>query len=217
MDDRPASDEAEDGRQTPPAPRPRPAAAPPATAARSAAVAGGLVCGYIPRHAAGRNSPNIGDTWFSGGTEAPAAALPPMSRRSKATRVGSLPSAAERTGAGAVRVGGPIDAVDAIAHQRRLVADLCRMLDPRGSGRANGANGKDRAVVTRDLAPGGPLSPRLAQTLERLLAGDSEKEIARHLRRSRHTVHVYVKELYRRFAVNSRGELLARFVRANGT
>jgi DNA-binding CsgD family transcriptional regulator len=52
----------------------------------------------------------------------------------------------------------------------------------------------------------------MAQTLERLLAGDSEKQIARHLAVSPHTVHVYVKALYKRFGVCSRGELFARFV-----
>jgi DNA-binding CsgD family transcriptional regulator len=56
------------------------------------------------------------------------------------------------------------------------------------------------------------LSPRMHQTLQRLLAGDSEKQIALRLDRSRHTVHVYVKQLYKRFGVCSRGELLARFV-----
>jgi DNA-binding CsgD family transcriptional regulator len=56
------------------------------------------------------------------------------------------------------------------------------------------------------------LSRRLRQTLDRLLAGDAEKQIARHLGLSRHTVHVYIKALYRCFGVNSRGELLARFV-----
>ena len=54
----------------------------------------------------------------------------------------------------------------------------------------------------------------MRQTLERLLAGDSEKEIAVRLRLSPHTVHVYVKSLYRRFGVCSRGELFARFVRS---
>lgn len=66
------------------------------------------------------------------------------------------------------------------------------------------------------VAPtGGPaaLSPRLAQTLERLLAGDSEKEAAARLGVSPHTLHVYVKALHRHFGVCSRGELLARFVR----
>ena len=56
------------------------------------------------------------------------------------------------------------------------------------------------------------LSPRLRQTLARLLAGDSEKQVARHLALSKNTVHVYVKGLYRHFGVNSRGELLAKFV-----
>ena len=53
------------------------------------------------------------------------------------------------------------------------------------------------------------LSRRLLQTLALLLEGDAEKEVALKLGLSPHTVHVYVKALYRRFAVNSRGELLA--------
>jgi DNA-binding CsgD family transcriptional regulator len=53
----------------------------------------------------------------------------------------------------------------------------------------------------------------MRQTLEALVAGDSEKQIALKLRVSPHTVHVYVKQLYKRFGANSRGELLARFVR----
>lgn len=56
------------------------------------------------------------------------------------------------------------------------------------------------------------LSPRLRQTLDRLLAGDSEKQIAKSLDLSQNTVHVYIKELYRRREVSSRGELLSRFV-----
>ncbi|MDB5295354.1 MAG: Transcriptional regulator, LuxR family protein [Phycisphaerales bacterium] len=57
-----------------------------------------------------------------------------------------------------------------------------------------------------------PLSPRARQKLDRLLCGDSEKQVARHLGLSRHTVHVYEKTLYRKFDVRSRGELLAKFV-----
>lgn len=58
------------------------------------------------------------------------------------------------------------------------------------------------------------LSPRLKQTLERLLHGDSEKEIASHLTLSLATVHQYVTALYRHFGVSSRAELLARFIRS---
>ncbi len=53
------------------------------------------------------------------------------------------------------------------------------------------------------------LPPRLKQTLDALTIGLSEKQAARKLRLSRHTVHDYVKELHRRFDVSSRGELLA--------
>lgn len=55
-----------------------------------------------------------------------------------------------------------------------------------------------------------PLSQRLQQTLARLVAGDSEKQIASTLNLSVHTVHDYVKQLYRLYGVNSRAELLAK-------
>lgn len=86
---------------------------------------------------------------------------------------------------------------------RRMVADLCRLLG-------------DRVVETQVAQLPTPdhstLPPRVQQTLEALLAGDSEKQIARKLQISPHTVHVYVKRLYRHFSVCSRGELLARFI-----
>ena len=66
--------------------------------------------------------------------------------------------------------------------------------------------------TARSAAPELKLSPRLRQTLHRLLVGDSEKQVARHLALSKNTVHVYVKALYREYNVNSRGELLAKFV-----
>ena len=53
---------------------------------------------------------------------------------------------------------------------------------------------------------------RLRPVLRRLLAGDAEKQAAQKLGLSPHTVHEYTKALYRRFNVNSRGELLAKFV-----
>jgi len=57
------------------------------------------------------------------------------------------------------------------------------------------------------------LSPRQRQTLDRLLAGDSEKEIASRLALSRTTVHEYIGALYRHFDVTTRGELMAYFLR----
>jgi DNA-binding CsgD family transcriptional regulator len=52
------------------------------------------------------------------------------------------------------------------------------------------------------------LPPRLRQTLECLLEGDSEKQVAARLGLSRHTIHDYVTALYRRLGVSSRPELL---------
>jgi DNA-binding NarL/FixJ family response regulator len=53
------------------------------------------------------------------------------------------------------------------------------------------------------------LSPRLDQTLQLLLDGQSEKEVANVLGLSTHTVHVYVKQLRRHFQVRTRAELMA--------
>jgi LuxR family transcriptional regulator, maltose regulon positive regulatory protein len=57
------------------------------------------------------------------------------------------------------------------------------------------------------------LSRRLRQTLDGLMRGMSEKELASELALSPHTLHGYVKTLYRRLGVSSRGELHARFGR----
>lgn len=92
----------------------------------------------------------------------------------------------------------PDAAPDSVEYKRAMIAQFCRMVGERFS--APPPN------------PTAGLGPRLVQTLHRMLAGDSEKQIAAHLGVSPHTVHVYVKGLYRHFGVNSRGELLARFV-----
>ena len=61
------------------------------------------------------------------------------------------------------------------------------------------------------------LSPRERQTLERLLKGQSYKQIARQLEISpstvhTYTVHTYVDSLHRHFGVSTNGELMALFV-----
>ena len=125
--------------------------------------------------------------------------------------------------------GDPAGTPTRLEKKRRLVAQLCRMLDPQpdlqldprpnphvdprvsGDGNGNGNGAGHAAADPHDDPPDG-MSPRMRQTLNRLLAGDSEKEVAALFGLSRHTVHVYVKKLYRRFGVSSRGELFARFV-----
>ena len=98
----------------------------------------------------------------------------------------------------------PIDGQDQADRRRRLVAELCKLIGAQTSG-VNG-NGGLLANLTG-------LSPRMRQTLGFLIQGDSERQIALKLKISQHTVHVYVRQLYKRFDVNSRGELLARFIR----
>jgi DNA-binding CsgD family transcriptional regulator len=56
------------------------------------------------------------------------------------------------------------------------------------------------------------LSPRERQVLVFLLGGDSLKVVSRKLELSQHTVGDYVKQIYKQFSVNSRGELLAHFI-----
>jgi DNA-binding CsgD family transcriptional regulator len=56
------------------------------------------------------------------------------------------------------------------------------------------------------------LAPREAQTLDLLLAGHTDKEIADRLGIRGHTVNHYTKSIYRRFGVCSRAALLARLL-----
>jgi DNA-binding CsgD family transcriptional regulator len=90
---------------------------------------------------------------------------------------------------------------DGLSRKRRLVAMFCSFLGEQV------LEGKSPALGDS------PLSRRQRETLELLLAGNAEKQIAAQLSISRHTVHVYVKSLYKRFGVNSRPELLAKWVR----
>jgi DNA-binding CsgD family transcriptional regulator len=63
------------------------------------------------------------------------------------------------------------------------------------------------------VSPAGlALTPRQRQTLQLLLAGQSEKQIAARLSLSPNTVHHYIKAIHRHFRVSSRSELLARWV-----
>jgi DNA-binding CsgD family transcriptional regulator len=103
--------------------------------------------------------------------------------------------------------GGPVKA----AMRRELVAAWCKMALP-----ADGDGGKEPLRVAPRASAEPDVAPRIRETLRCLLVGDSEKQIAGKLGISQHTVHVYVKRLYRHYDVNSRGELLARFVSGNG-
>jgi len=64
-------------------------------------------------------------------------------------------------------------------------------------------------LALRDQQRVARLSPRLRQVLAALQEGDSEKQIARRLAISEHTVHEHVKRLHRAMHAHSRGELLA--------
>ncbi len=56
------------------------------------------------------------------------------------------------------------------------------------------------------------LTARRLQVLDRLIAGDSEKQIAYHLSVGKAAIHDHVLAIYRHFKVSSRGELLAMFI-----
>src|SRR3954462_13383503 len=77
--------------------------------------------------------------------------------------------------------------------------------------------GGDHMTTQTDVSPderARELSPRLRETLDCLLSGSSEKTIAQQLSLSPHTVHGYVKLIYRHFKVKSRAQLLSQWVRA---
>ena len=65
-------------------------------------------------------------------------------------------------------------------------------------------------ALKRAADPSADLPPRLVQTLDGVLRGDSEKQIAFALGLSQHTVHNYIRALHSRFGVSSRAELIAR-------
>ena len=127
-----------------------------------------------------------------------------------------------------VRLLQPLDGIsgDPIEKKRRLIANIFRMIGDEMNGSDNGGERPRRLpdaakqswnespvrLLAADVAH---LPPRLQQTLSSLLAGDSEKQAAAKMGLSRHTVHVYVKSLYRRYGVSSRGELLAKWVKPN--
>jgi DNA-binding CsgD family transcriptional regulator len=70
----------------------------------------------------------------------------------------------------------------------------------------------DRAMFRNPVVGTAKLTPAQKTVLARLLRGDSEKQIARALSRSEHTVHTHIKSLHETFQVASRGELLAKFI-----
>jgi DNA-binding NarL/FixJ family response regulator len=70
-----------------------------------------------------------------------------------------------------------------------------------------------RSAATHGLVDVEDLSPRLTQTLDALMTGASEKQVALQLGISHHTAHQYVKMLFRRFGVSSRAELMAKCLR----
>ena len=85
-------------------------------------------------------------------------------------------------------------------HQQQLLADFCRRLEPLPEPKAvNPLPLPASDIKQMPAANDAGLTPRMQQTLNCLLAGDAEKQVARRLKVSQHTVHVYVKALYRHF------------------
>jgi DNA-binding CsgD family transcriptional regulator len=64
----------------------------------------------------------------------------------------------------------------------------------------------------REVGPS-ELPPRVREVLACALEGDSDKQVAQRLNISPNTVHQYMRQIYRRFNVAGRSELLARWVR----
>ncbi len=60
------------------------------------------------------------------------------------------------------------------------------------------------------------LPPRCRLIINQLVQGMTRKEIAAHLSLSENTVHGYVKDIFKHFAVHSQSVLIARFTRGDG-
>ncbi|MBW3600242.1 MAG: LuxR C-terminal-related transcriptional regulator, partial [Planctomycetes bacterium] len=71
-----------------------------------------------------------------------------------------------------------------------------------------------RQLAAADEPSAMQLSPQRREVLDCLLEGDSEKQVAARLNLTQQTVHQYVKAVYRHFRVNSRAELMARWIRS---
>jgi DNA-binding CsgD family transcriptional regulator len=64
----------------------------------------------------------------------------------------------------------------------------------------------------RDRVPS-ELAPRVRQVLSRILLGEGDKQIAAKLEISIYTVNQYIKELFARYSVRSRAELMSRWLK----
>lgn len=71
---------------------------------------------------------------------------------------------------------------------------------------------RDRIIDLRARRLREELPERVRHSFTLLLAGHTEKEIAKLTRKSPNTVHDHVKRIYKHFQVASRAQLLARFV-----
>jgi DNA-binding NarL/FixJ family response regulator len=96
--------------------------------------------------------------------------------------------------------------------ERRIIVNYCSVV-------LHARAGQLEPAVLRPaprVPPSSHLSPRMRETMNHLLKGDSEKQIASRLRLSRHTIHCYIKQIYRRYNVSSKGELFADWVKRGG-
>jgi DNA-binding CsgD family transcriptional regulator len=88
-----------------------------------------------------------------------------------------------------------------------------------------GARQDDEPELETPLVPGfengravsAKLTRAQGRVLEELMQGFTERRIARHLNLSQETVHCHIRAIFRFFAVHSRAELMALFLRLAAT
>lgn len=101
-----------------------------------------------------------------------------------------------------------LDVVAALPERLRAGADYSTVA----------ANQDHAAALGRlEEAAAATLSSAQRQVFGLLLQGLTEKQVARRLHLSFHTVHTHVKSIYRELGVQSRPELLARYWRDSGS
>jgi DNA-binding CsgD family transcriptional regulator len=152
---------------------------------------------------AGRSGPRIGDL------AAMLRVMTPLNGSLPNAEVGRRQLLADLCRFIGVKVGTlPGETLEGIATPAPISSNANATAQPAASGTHSNPGDTDPAGISTD-----DLSPRQEQTLRHLLAGDSEKQVAHKLELSKHTVHVYVKAIYRRFGVSSRAELLAKHLK----
>jgi DNA-binding CsgD family transcriptional regulator len=102
--------------------------------------------------------------------------------------------------------------IQRLLHQGQLHSDAILKLDQTLAGIAAVLAGRPSPAAMMLIKRIHLLRRRQRQTFRHLLLGRSEREAAKKIGVSEHTLHQHIKGLYEKFGVNSRAKLMAVFL-----